>query len=402
MRLLLMLFLCLLCRPVLAGQAVQPWIDAAAPGSRLELPPGVYSGPGVIRKPLSIEGRGKVIIDGGGRGTVLTVLADQVSLSGLQLSGSGDSHDALDSALHVEGRQVILDNLTIDDALFGIVLHNTTDSLLRNSRIRSKAYAMAERGDGLRLWNSHGNQIVGNDFSRIRDITISNATHNRFVGNRVRDSRRAFNLLFARRSLIDGNRFEHNATGITALNSEGLIIRNNQIVHAMDASGAGVALKETSSALVVGNDIVHCAHGIMADSPMDPLNRIALIDNRLAHNITGIYFYGQKGGHIGLGNRFENNLWQVTVIGDGDASDDLWLGNYWDDYQGFDRNADGIGDTPHEIYSYADRIWIETPGAKFFRNSPLLELLDFLERLAPFSPPDLILRDTAPRVHKKP
>lgn len=237
--LLLMLFLCLLCRPVLAGQAVQPWIDAAAPGSRLELPPGGPQWPGGDSQTAQHRGPGQGDHRWRRQGTVLTILADQVSLSGLQLSGSGDSNDALDSALHVEGKQVILDNLTIDDALFGVVLHNTTDSLLRNSRIRSKAYTMAERGDGLRLWNSHGNQIVGNDFSRIRDITISNATHNRFVGNRVRDSRRAFNLLFARRSLIDGNRFEHNATGITALNSEGLIIRNNQIVHAMDVSVPG-------------------------------------------------------------------------------------------------------------------------------------------------------------------
>jgi len=39
---------------------------------------------------------------------------------------------------------------------------------------------------------------------------------------------------------------------------------------------------------------------------------------------------------------------------------------------------------------------METPGRRFFRNTPVLELLDFLERLAPFSAPALILRDTAP------
>ena len=41
---------------------------------------------------------------------------------------------------------------------------------------------------------------------------------------------------------------------------------------------------------------------------------------------------------------------------------------------------------------------METPAAAFFRNSPVLELLDFLERLAPFSMPSLILRDPAPRM----
>ena len=34
--------------------------------------------------------------------------------------------------------------------------------------------------------------------------------------------------------------------------------------------------------------------------------------------------------------------------------------------------------------------------ATFFRNAPILELLDFLERLAPFSLPYRILRDPTP------
>ena len=70
--------------------------------------------------------------------------------------------------------------------------------------------------------------------------------------------------------------------------------------------------------------------------------------------------------------------------------------HYTDD----DRNGDGIGDTPYELYSYADQIWIETPAAQFFKTSPVLELLDFLERLAPFSSPELQLRDRAPRFAK--
>jgi nitrous oxidase accessory protein len=31
-----------------------------------------------------------------------------------------------------------------------------------------------------------------------------------------------------------------------------------------------------------------------------------------------------------------------------------------------------IGDRPYELLAYADRIWIETPAAPFFRNSPVL------------------------------
>ena len=384
--------------PALAALPLQPWLDTALPGASIRLPPGTYQGPALISKPLTLEGAGKVIIDAGGKGTVLTVKADHVTLRGLTLRGGGDSHDALDGGLMAEGKHLLIENNVIDDVLFGISLHKVNDSVVRGNRIRSRPVDAADRGDGIRLWYSTGNRIENNDIAQIRDVTVSNSTHNRFTGNSIRDSRRAFNFLFAHRTLVDRNRLERNSTGIIALNSDGLIIRNNRIVHAMDAAGAGIALKETSAALVENNEIVHCAHGIMADSPMDPINRIVFINNLVAHNITGVYFYGAKGGHIAIGNTFRNNLWPVTIIGDGDPLNDTWWGNYWDTYEGFDRDHDGYGDRPYELLAYADRIWMETPAARFFRNSPVLELLDFLERLAPFSAPSLILRDTAPRM----
>ena len=390
--------LCLLV-PAYADQSLQAWIDTALPGSILRLPPGTYRGPGVITKPLTLEGMGKVIIDGGGKGTVLTIKADRVTIRGLLLRGSGNSHDAIDGGIMVsEGNQLLIENNILEDVLFGISLHRTTDSIVRHNRIRSRGTDSADRGDGLRLWYSTGNRIEDNDIAHIRDITVSNSPHNRYSGNTIRDSRRAFNFLFSHRSLVDRNLLEKNSTGIIALNSDGLIIRGNRILHAMDASGAGIALKETSAALIVDNEIVHCAHGIMADSPMDAINRIVFINNVIAHNITGIYFYGAKGGHIAINNTFRSNLWPVTVIGDGDPMNDTWWGNTWDTYEGFDLDGDGFGDKPHELHAYADRLWIETPSATFFRNSPVLELLDFLERLAPFSAPSLILRDTAPRM----
>ena len=383
-----------------ADQALQAWIDTALPGTVLRLPAGTYRGPAVIAKQLTLESIGKVVIDGGGKGTVLTIKSDQVTIRGLTLRSSGDSHDAIDGGIMAEGTQLLIENNVIEDVLFGISLHRTTDSVVRRNRIRSRPVDSADRGDGLRLWYSTGNRIEDNDIAQIRDITVSNSPRNRYTGNTIRDSRRAFNFLFSHRSIVERNLLEKNSTGIIALNSEGMIIRHNRILHAMDASGAGIALKETSAALIYGNEIVHCAHGIMADSPMDPINRIVFINNVIAHNVTGIYFYGAKGGHIAINNTFKSNLWPVTIIGDGDPMNDFWWGNSWDNYEGFDLDGDGLGDKPHELYAWADRIWMDTPSATFFRSTPVLELLDFLERLAPFSSPSLILRDTAPRLRK--
>ena len=389
-----------LALPTLANQPLQAWLDTALPGTTLRLPPGKYRGPAIINKPLTVEGNGKVVVDAGGRGTVLTIKADRVTIRGLTLRGSGDSHDTIDGAIMAEGKELLIENNMLEDVLFGISLHKTTDSIVRGNRIRSRPVDSAERGDGMRLWYSTGNRIENNDIAQMRDLTVSNSPRNRFTGNTIHDSRRAFNFLFSHRSIVEGNLLDKNSTGVISLNSEGMVIRNNRILHAMDASGAGIALKETSAALIYGNEIVHCAHGIMADSPMDPINRIVFVNNIIAHNVTGIYFYGAKGGHIAINNTFKSNLWPVTVIGDGDPMNDFWWGNSWDNYEGFDLDGDGLGDKPHELYAWADRIWMDTPSATFFRSTPVLELLDFLERLAPFSSPSLILRDTAPRLRK--
>ena len=386
--------------PALANQPLQAWLDTALPGTTLRLPPGKYRGPAIINKPLTVEGNGKVVDDAGGRGTVLTIKADRVTIRGLTLRGSGDSHDTIDGAIMAEGKELLIENNVLEDVLFGISLHKTTDSIVRGNRIRSRPVDSAERGDGMRLWYSTDNRIENNDIAQMRDLTVSNSPRNRFTGNTIHDSRRAFNFLFSHRSIVEGNLLDKNSTGVISLNSEGMVIRNNRILHAMDASGAGIALKETSAALIYGNEIVHCAHGIMADSPMDPINRIVFVNNIIAHNVTGIYFYGAKGGHIAINNTFKSNLWPVTIIGDGDPMNDFWWGNSWDNYEGFDLDGDGLGDKPHELYAWADRIWMDTPSATFFRSTPVLELLDFLERLAPFSSPSLILRDTAPRLRK--
>ena len=86
----------------------------------------------------------------------------------------------------------------------------------------------------------------------------------------------------------------------------------------------------------------------------------------------------------------------MAVSGARTARRNDWSGNYWDDYEGFDLDRDGVGDGPYEYFNYADRIWMDIPPARFFKGSPVLEVLDFLERLAPFTDPEMVLKDTRP------
>ena len=379
----------------------QELVDAAPAGSVLRPPPGAYAGPVMLTKPLTIEGGGKVSIDAGDRGSVFTIATDAASLRGVRLTGSGDVHDTEDACLEVRGHRNTVENLTIDNCLFGIDLRQANRNVLRNNRITSKRADLGVRGDGLRLWYSMNNLVEGNQLIDSRDFVVWYSNGNVIRNNSGRRSRYSMHFMFAQSNLVEGNRYYDNAVGIYVMYTEGVVIRNNLISHANGATGMGIGFKEASNTVVENNDIIYCATGIGSDlSPFQPDTKIWIRNNRIAFNGVGILFNSERDGNIVTDNVFEGNLTQVAVNGAGTAMGNTWRGNWWDDYQGFDRNRDGRGDNPHEIYAYADRIWMEQPQALYFKNAPLMEALDFLERLAPFSSPTLILRDTAPRFDK--
>jgi len=383
-----------------AAPPLQPLIDATPAGGTLRPAPGIYAGPAVIAKPITLDGGGKATLAGNGRGTVLTLATSGATLRGLRLTGSGDSHDGIDAGLLVAGDDNLVEHNAIDDVLFGIHLRQGNRNRIRANRVTGRAAPRGARGDGLRLWNSRHNRIEGNAFRTVRDLTFANSPDNLILRNTLADGRYGMQFVFSPRARVEGNRLADTDTGIAVLYSPDLVLRGNTIAHALDGGGAGLSLKDSGGALVEDNEILHCAAGLSANAPLNAETALTVRGNRFAHNIVGMYFYGEQGGHKIVDNRFENNLTQVAVSAAGVGAANDWTGNLWSDYQGFDRDGDGIGDTPHEVWLYSDRIWMETPRAKFFANSPALELLDFLEKLAPFAAPSLILRDPAPRMAK--
>jgi nitrous oxidase accessory protein len=384
--------------PVAFAASLQELIDAAPPGGSVKLAPGTYAGPIRIVKPLLLDGGGKATILGTGKGTVLAVAASGVTLRGLRISGSGESHDSVDAGILLEGDDHRVEDNVIEDVLFGIHLKQVNRSRIANNRVTGKVLSQGMRGDAIRLWYSRHNLVENNRFQRARDLTFANSADNRIVGNRFNDGRYGMHIIFSPRLLIEGNHLSDTGTGIIVLYSPDLVLRGNHVAHALTGGGGGIVFKESKDALVEKNEVLHCSVGLRVDAPPESVGKLTVRNNRFAHNIVGLFFYGEEGGHAFFDNRFENNLSTVGISAPGAGSANVWRGNYWDEYQGFDRNHDGIGDTPHEIYLFADRIWMETPMATFFRNSPVLEMLDFLERLAPFSSPHLVLRDPAPRM----
>ena len=377
--------------------SLQTLVDAAEPGAVLEPPPGTYSGPLTVDKPITIDGRGGVTIDAGGKGTVILLDTDGATLKNLRLTNSGGSHNDIDSGVQVRGNFNVIKDNVIDNCLFGVDLQQSENNVVRRNRISSKAVDLGVRGDAIRLWYSFHNRITDNRIRNSRDTVVWYSRDNLIARNDARGGRYSLHFMYSRFNQVEDNHYEDNAVGIFLMYSDGVVVRNNYIANAVGPTGIGIGFKETSDVTIEGNKVLYNAVGLYLDvSPYQPDTTNRIYGNLVAYNGIAVRFLNDWQGNLIKGNRFKGNINDVTVEGGNSASRNVWEGNYWDRYEGFDQDGDGIGDTPFEAYSYADRIWMDVPAAQFFKGSPMLEVLDFLERLAPFNDPNLLLRDAKP------
>jgi len=398
-------FLPLLLALVLAGTAqaaprpLQPLIDATPPGGTLTLEPGTYAGPAVIARPMTLDGGGGATLDGGGSGTVLSLEGTGVTVQNLRVVNSGRQQDLLDSGILVRGRYHVVKDNVFEDCLFGVNLQQADHSVVRRNRFDARDDHPAERGDAIRLWYSMDNLVQDNVAVGTRDLSVWYSNNNRIVGNRSTGARYGLRFMHAKHNLAERNVLERNMVGIFAIHSEGIQIRGNRIAHSGGSSGIGIGLKESDAITVAGNEVLANATGLYIDvSPNDPEAPNTIEGNRVAFNGVALRFHNDGEGNRIRGNDFLGNFGAVAVEGGGSALRHEWAGNHWDTYEGFDRDGNGVGDSPFEVYAHADRLWMDLPVAQFFRASPMLEMLDFMERLAPFGSPRLLMRDAAPAV----
>jgi len=378
---------------------LQPLIDAAKAGDTVVPPPGIYAGPVTIELPITLDGQNKVTIDAGGKGSVIYLDTDGGSVRNLRLINSGESHNDIDSGVQVRGNFNVIKDNVIENTLFGIDLQQSESNIIRRNHISSQDHDLGMRGDAIRLWYSFKNKITDNVIDNSRDFVVWYSADNYIARNRVTNGRYSLHFMYSRYNLIEDNKFLNNAVGIFLMYSDGVILRRNEITHATGASGIGIGFKETSGLILEDNKIMYCSTGLYLDvSPYDPDSTNLMKNNLVAFNAIGIRFLNDWKGNQFIENQFKGNITPIAVSGGGSANRNLWQDNYWDGYEGFDLNHDGVGDTPHEIYSYSDRLWMDVPGAQFFKGSAILEVIDFLERLAPFSDPVLMIRDKTPQM----
>ena len=407
MRIKIKILFVLLLMPysLLFSNVLQEAIDKAPSGSILTLPAGVYKGSIIINKPLTLVGKeAGVVIDGEGSGTVITAKGSFITLKNLSIRGSGDRHEGLDAAIKLsDGKQCEISHCKIEDCLFGIDMQMVSSSIISNNNITSKDLELGLRGDGLRLWYSNDNIIKENSLIRSRDMVVWYSHGNSIVKNYGRENRYSLHFMYAGKNLIKDNIYELNSVGIFFMYSQDSVAVGNVIKSSLGATGMGIGLKDVSNFTIKDNTILYNAQGLYIDrSPFEPDTHNWITGNRVLYNSEAMHFHSLSENNVIKDNTIMGNIEDIVNDSRGSKTNENEIaGNYWDKYEGFDRDNDNVGDTPHKVYQYADQLWVYNPEVKFFYASPVISLLNFLAKLAPFTKPLFLMEDREPKVKKK-
>ncbi len=387
-----------------ANNVLQEAIDHAKAGSRLELPAGVYHGNIVIDKPLIIDGKDqKAIIEGDGKGTVITITASRVTVENVTIRHSGAEHERVDAGVALKKvEQCTVKHCKILDCLFGIDMAQVSRSEIIGNYIESKPFDLGLRGDGVRLWYSNDNHLSSNHLYKSRDFVVWYSHGNLIEKNLGEYGRYSLHFMYTGKNIVKNNIYKHNSVGIFFMYSQDTTATGNLIENSLGTTGLGIGMKDASNFVLKNNTIIYCARGLFIDrSPYEPDTVNVIENNKIIYNSEGIHFHS-----LSLHNRFVNNIFKgniENVINDSyntKVTENKFDGNYWDDYEGFDKNNDGIGDGPYNYFAYADKVWLLNPNIKFFYGSPVISILNFLAKLAPFSEPVLLLSDKHPKMYE--
>ncbi len=381
------------------GDGLQQAIDAAAPGAVITLRDGLYRGPVAIGKPLRLWGPPGAVLRAS-EGSTVRVLANDVALEGFTIEGGGQRFDLMEGGVHLQGRDLRLEGVTVRDALFGILVEKCTRAIVRgNTVVGTGLPAMGLRGDGIRLWETNDSLVEGNTVTDSRDMVVWYSSRNRLVDNTVTRSRYGTHFMYSHENVVEDSRYVENEVGVFVMYSRDITLRRNLLARSGGAAGIGIGLKEAGNITAEDNWLLANTTGLYVDnSPLDPSH-----ENRYRRNVVrfaeaAIALHSTVKRSEFTDNQFRDNGAVVRVGGQGDALGCTFTRNYYDTYQGYDLDGDGSGDVPFEFRRLSTQIEGRYPELALLHGAPAMTMVDLVGEVLPLFTPRQLLRDETPRL----
>jgi nitrous oxidase accessory protein len=371
--------------------------DPQGPGE-IWLRPRTYPGDLVIRRPLALRGARGAALQGSGKGTVLTVEANDVTVENLLLRGSGRRHTSEDAGVKAKGDRIRVRDLRVEDTLFGVSLEMCHGCAVERVHVEGPGDDTELRGDGIKLWEADDSVVRGCTVERSRDMVVWYSKRVVLDGNAIRHSRYGTHFMYARDAVVKNSRFTDNVVGIFVMYAQNLTVEGNVMAGARGAAGVGIGFKESDSVTLRGNWLVANTTGTYLDrTPRTPEAPVVFEGNVLALNDVALRVHGEAAGATFRGNDFHENALVVEADG-GDALGVALSGNHFTDYAGYDLDRDGKGDVAYEVAALSGELTDARPELKFFHGTAAMGLMDAVARAVPIFAKRRILVDPAPAV----
>jgi nitrous oxidase accessory protein len=373
-------------------------LTRAAPGDTIVVRGGVHRGPLNVAKPVHLLGEGRPIIDGRGEGTVVRLEAPGTELRGFTIRSSGIVLEREDVGVLVAAADQVIEDNTIEDVLFGIYVRQAPRTRVRRNQLRGKDLPLPRRGDLIRLWYSHDATIEANTTTGGRDVVLWYSNHLSIRDNTIRGGRYGLHFMYCDDARVARNQLNDNLVGAFLMYSRRLDLHENCAIGNRGASGYGIGLKDMEDVRITGNVLAGNKVGIFLEHGTGQFAH-----NLLADNDRGMVIYPSATGNRLEANTFLENHEQVVIEGLADTmTSNVWRGNFWSDYRGYDLDGDGTGDRAYRPSRLFERLSDGQPALRIFGDGPAAQAIDFASRVFPIFEPKPKFVDARPRMRPLP
>jgi len=297
--------------------SLQDAINAASPGDTIEVSSGIFYEHLIVNKSVALIGENSStsIIDGNGTGTVVTVIANSVYVSGFTIQQSGEYRHGV--FLDGSSNSTICGNIIVDN-YYGVWLNNSEKTLVKDNLVHGNMW-------GIYLQDSSNNiierNIISDHFRQGLHLDLSdnntvdeNIVTNNFEGTYLKSSS---NNLLQNNNLTDntysfgvsGSELEHflqyidtsniiddkpiyywinqhdrriptNVGFVAVVNSTGITVKNLNMTHQQE----GILFAYTTNSTIEGVYISNARCGFRLVSCED----IRVVGNTISRNAKGI------------------------------------------------------------------------------------------------------------------
>jgi nitrous oxidase accessory protein len=370
-------------------------IQRAKNGDTILLYPGVYKeGNTILNKSIHLIGIDRPILDGETKYEILTLSGEDILVKGIHFKDAGYSSMNDYAAISIiDGTHILIENNIITNSYFAIHVANSTTSIISNNVIKGTNKSEQSSGNGIHLWKCDEILIENNEIEGHRDGIYFEFVTNSIIQNNIsrKNVRYGLHFMFSNNDTYLENTFQDNGAGVAVMYSQKVLMIKNNFDQNWGPSAYGILLKDISDSRIYNNTFNRNTVAIL----MEGANRISVAFNSFTANGWSMKVQANCDDNTFRQNNFQGNTFDVAT--NGTMMLNHFYSNYWDKYEGYDINKDGVGDVPYHPVSMYAMIIEQNPNSLMLLRSFMVSLLEKAEKAIPSLTPEN-LKDEKPRM----